>query len=129
MRLEVLLPHGIFTRIPNVTRLVAITRAGSVGLLPQRLDCAAALTPGLLAYTTEDGHEAHLAIDSGVLVKTGDRVLICVRHAISGANLGQLRELVEKEFMNLSEREKSTRSMLAQLESGLVRRLMDLRHG
>jgi len=129
MQLEILLPHGVFARIPDVTRIVAMTRAGSVGLLPQRLDCAGALTPGLLGYVTRDGREAHVAVDSGVLVKTGDRVLACVRHAMSGADLGKLRELVEQEFVNLSEREKSTRSTLAQLESGLIRRLLDLRHG
>lgn len=129
MQLEILLPHGVFAKIPHVTRLVAMTKAGSVGLLPHRLDCAGALTPGLLTYTTQDDREAHIAIDSGVLVKTGDRVIICVRHAISGADLGRLRELVDKEFLNLSQREKSTRSTLAQLESGLIRRLMDLRHG
>jgi len=129
MRLEILLPHGVFARIPDVTRVVAMTRAGSVGLLPHRLDCAGALTPGLLTYTTRDGHETHIAVDSGVMVKTRDRVRVCVRHAMSGADLGQLRELVEKEFVNLSEREKSIRSTLAQLESGLIRRLLDLRHG
>ena len=64
-----------------------------------------------------------------MLVKTGDRVLVCVRHAVAGADLGRLRELVEKEYLNLSEREKSTRGTLAQLESGLIRRLIDLRHG
>jgi F-type H+-transporting ATPase subunit epsilon len=106
-----------------------MTKAGSVGLLPHRLDCAGALTPGLIAYTTQDGREAHIAIDSGVLIKTGDRVLVCVRHAVSGADLGKLRELVEKEFLNLSEQEKSVRSTLAQLESGLIRRLLELRHG
>ena len=129
MQLDILLPHGLFARIPDVTRVVAITLSGSVGLLPHRLDCAGALTPGLLTYTTDAVPEAHIAIDSGVLVKTGERVLVCVRHAMAGADLGRLKELVEKEFLNLSEREKSTRSTLAQLESGLIRRLMDLRHG
>ncbi len=64
----------------------------------------------------------------GVLVKTGSDVLICVRHAIAGADLGGLREAVEREFLNLSEQEKSLRTTLAQLESGLIRRFLELKN-
>lgn len=129
MQLEILLPHGVFARISDVTRVVAMTRTGSVGLLPRRLDCAVALIPGLLTYATGNEGDVHIAVDSGVLVKTADRVRVCVRHAIAGADLGRLREAVEKEFLNLSEQEKVTRSILAQLETGLIRRLLELRHG
>jgi F-type H+-transporting ATPase subunit epsilon len=129
MLLEILLPHGVFARISGVTRVVAVTRTGSVGLLPHRLDCAVALTPGLLTYAAGNESDVHVAVDSGVLVKTADRVQVCVRHAIAGADLGRLREAVEKEFLNLSEQEKVTRSILAQLETGLIRRLLELRHG
>jgi len=105
-----------------------MTPAGSFGLLPHRLDCAAVLVPGLLSYSTSAG-EVHIAIDGGVLVKTGPDVLVCVRHAIAGADLGGLRQAVEHEFLNLSEQEKSIRTTLAQLESGLIRRFLELHHG
>jgi F-type H+-transporting ATPase subunit epsilon len=48
-----------------------------------------------------------VAVDEGVLVKTGLDVLVSVRNAISGTDLGQLREAVEREFLNLNEREQS----------------------
>jgi F-type H+-transporting ATPase subunit epsilon len=129
MQLRILLPYGAFTRIENVTRIVAVTPSGSFGLLPHRLDCAAVLAPGLLTYSTAAGGAAHIAIDGGVLVKTGADVLVCVRHAISGADLGSLRQAVEREFLNLNEQEKSIRTTLAQLESGLIRRFLELHHG
>jgi F-type H+-transporting ATPase subunit epsilon len=103
-----------------------MTPAGSFGLLPHRLDCATVLSPGLLSYSTATAGEVHLALDAGVLVKTGAEVLVCVRHAIAGADLGHLHQAVEQEFLNLSEQEKSTRTTLAQLESGLIRGFVEL---
>jgi F-type H+-transporting ATPase subunit epsilon len=128
MQLRVLLPFGLFASVADVTRIVVMTPAGSFGLLPHRLDCATVLSPGLLSYSTTATGEVHLAVDSGVLVKTGPEVLVCVRHAIAGADLGHLREAVEQEFLKLSEQEKSIRGRLAQLESGLIRRFVELQH-
>jgi F-type H+-transporting ATPase subunit epsilon len=128
VRLEILLPYGRFAAIQEVSRIIVMTTAGSFGLLPQRLDCAAVLTPGLLSYTTTEAAEAHIAVDTGVLIKTGAEVLVCVRHAIAGADLGGLRAAVEREFLNLTEQERAARATLAQLESGLIRRLLELRH-
>jgi F-type H+-transporting ATPase subunit epsilon len=128
MRLRILLPFGPFDTIEGVSKLAVMTPAGSFGLLPHRCDCASTISPGLLSYSTTAG-ETHLAVDSGVMVKTGDEVSICVRHAIAGADLGGLRAAVEREFLNLSEEQKSVRTLLAQLESGFIRRLLELRHG
>jgi F-type H+-transporting ATPase subunit epsilon len=128
MQLRILLPFGLFASVADVTRIVAVTPAGSFGLLPHRLDCATVLAPGLLSYSTTTTGEVHLAVDSGVLVKTGPEVLVCVRHAIGGADLGHLREAVEQDFLKLSEQEKSIRGRLAQLESGLIRRFVELQH-
>jgi F-type H+-transporting ATPase subunit epsilon len=129
MQLKILLPYGVFACAKGVTRVVVMTPAGSFGLLPHRLDCATVLSPGLLTYATAAAAEVHLAIDAGVLVKTGMDVLVCVRHAIAGADLGGLRRAVEQEFLKLSEQEKSIRTTLAQLESGLIRGFVELQHG
>jgi F-type H+-transporting ATPase subunit epsilon len=103
--------------------MVAETRQGSFGLLPHRLDCVAALTPGILIYEDEAEGEVYVAVDEGVLIKTGPDVLVSVRNAIAGTDLGQLREAVEREFLNLDEREQSVRSVLAKMESGFIRRM------
>jgi F-type H+-transporting ATPase subunit epsilon len=126
MQLRILVPSGVFADIENVTRIVVMTPAGSFGLLPQRLDCAAVLSAGLLTYATAYPGEIHLAVDAGVLVKTGEEVLVCVRHAIAGADLGRLRQAVEQELQNLSEQEKTSRTALAHLESGLIREFVKL---
>ena len=99
MNLKVLLPFQIFAEKTGVSRIVAETREGSFGLLPHRLDCVAALAPGILIYETEAEGEVYVAVDEGVLVKTGPDVLVSVRNAIGGTDLGQLREAVEQEFL------------------------------
>jgi len=121
MQLSVLLPFGIFASVADVMRIVVMTPAGSFGILPHRLDCATVLSPGLLSYSTATSRETNLAIDAGVLVKTGADVVVCVRHAIAGADLGNLHRAVEQQFLDFSEQEKSTRTTLARLESGLLR--------
>ena len=104
MNLKVLLPFGIFADETGVSRIVAETPEGSFGLLPHRLDCVAALAPGILIYETEADGEVYVAVDEGVLVKTGLDVLVSVRNAIGGTDLGQLREAVEREFLSLDAR-------------------------
>jgi F-type H+-transporting ATPase subunit epsilon len=127
LQLVVLLPFQVFAEKAGVIRIVADTREGSFGLLPHRLDCVAALVPAILTYETEAEGEAYVAVDDGVLVKTGLCVLVSVRHAIGGTDLGQLRGRVEREFRSLDESERSLRSVIAKLEVGFLRRFASLR--
>src|SRR5215470_5843025 len=103
INLKILLPYRVFAEMQSVTRMVIETRDGSFGLLPHRLDCAAALAPGVLVYQTPEEGEAYVAVDEGVLVKTGAKVVVSVRNAIGGRDLGKLRVAVENEFLNLDE--------------------------
>jgi F-type H+-transporting ATPase subunit epsilon len=128
MNLKVLLPFRIFTDTTGVSRIVAQSREGSFGLLPHRLDCVAALEPGILIYEKEAEGEVYVAVDEGVLVKTGLDVLVSVRNAIGGTDLGQLHEAVEREFLNLNQREQSVRSVMAKMESDFIRRLAEFHH-
>jgi F-type H+-transporting ATPase subunit epsilon len=128
MNLKVLLPFQVFAEKTDVARIVAETREGSFGLLPHRLDCVAALVPGILIYQTESDGEVLVAVDEGVLVKTGADVLVSVRRAISGTDLGQLHAAVAKEFLTLDENEQSVRSAVAKLETGFLQRFAKFQH-
>ena len=128
INLKVLLPFEVFAEKTGVLRIVAETRAGSFGLLPRRLDCVAALAPGILVYETEAEGEVYMAVDEGVLVKTGLDVLVSVRNAIGGTDLGELRDSVEREFLDLNEREQGVRSVMAKMESGFIRRMVRFHH-
>jgi F-type H+-transporting ATPase subunit epsilon len=106
-----------------VSRIVAETHEGSLGLLPHRLDCVAALAAGILIFESKMEGETYVAVDEGVLVKTGSDVLVSVRNAIAGTDLGQLRKAVQREFIHLDDQEKNVRSVLAKMEGDLMRRM------
>lgn len=125
MHLKILLPFQVFAEKENVIRIVAQTRQGSIGLLEHRLDCVAALAPGILMWETEEEGEVYAAVDEGVLVKAGDEVTVSGRNAIGGGDLGSLHEAVEREFVNLGAQEKSVRTALSKLEIGLARRMAE----
>ncbi len=128
MHLKVLLPFQVFAEKTDVLRIVAETRNGSFGLLPHRLDCVAALGPGILVYQTQGENEVYVAVDEGVLVKTGRDVLVSVRRALAGPDLAQLRQAVEREFLTLDEHEKDVRSIMTKLETGFLRRIATFQH-
>ncbi len=128
MNLKILLPFQIFAEKTGVSRIVAETRGGSIGLLPNRLDCVLALTPGILIYETGAQGEVYVAVDDGVLIKAGPDVLVSVRRALVGTDLGALRDSVEQEFTALDEHEQSVRSVMAKLEAGFLHRLAGFQH-
>ena len=128
MNLKILLPFEVFAEESDVLRVVADTDQGSMGLLPNRLDCVASLVPGILVYETAAEGETYIAVDEGVLVKTGLDLLVSVRNAIRGTDLGLLHAAVEREFLTLNEQEQKVRSVMARMESGLIHQLVEFHH-
>ncbi len=126
MNLKVLLPFRIFADLSGVTRIVAESIQGSFGLLPNRLDCAAALVPGILAYETPAEGTVYLAVDDGVLVKTGADVLVSVRRAIGGADLSALHRAVEQQFSVLDAQQRAVRAAVTKMEGSLIGRMVQL---
>jgi F-type H+-transporting ATPase subunit epsilon len=129
MHLKILLPFQVFADATGVRRIVAQTSEGSLGLLPHRLDCVTALRPGILLYETHAGGETYVAVDEGVLVKSGSDVLVSVRRAVGGNDLAQLRDAVEHQFRALDEQEQSARAVMVKLEAGFLHRLAAFQHG
>ena len=121
MKLKILLPFKVFAEVKNVRSVTADTNAGSYGFLPQRLDCVAILVPGIFSYETNTVH--YLAVDAGILIKTGSQVLVSVRNAIGGVDLGKLGDAVKNEFLKIDDSEKNVRYVVEKLESGLMNSL------
>ena len=129
MRLKVLLPFEVFVDDFDVSRIVARTPQGAFGLLPNRLDCVAALAPGILVYETVAREEVCLAVDQGVLVKTGAEVLVSVRRALRGTDLAQLHTAVTQQFERQGQHDQDLRYAMARLESGFLQRVAGFEHG
>jgi len=124
MKLKVLLPQRIMLN-RKVDKITAEAENGSFTLLPRHIDFVASLSPGLLSYQI-DGEEEFLAVDEGVLVKAGDEVLVSVRDAVGGVPLGRVREIVEERFLEMDDKEKKARSILAKFEADFVRRFLEM---
>jgi F-type H+-transporting ATPase subunit epsilon len=125
MRLRVFLPMKVLID-QEVTKIVAEAEDGSFGILPKHIDFVAALVPGILSFES-GGKEEFLAIDEGILVKCASEVMVSTRKAVSGKNLGELKQTVEQDFRTLNERERKTRSILARLEADFTRRFLKMR--
>lgn len=129
MNLKILLPYRIFTQKNDVSRIVAETGDGSTGLMPHRLDCVAALVPGILVYTTPADGTVYLAVDEGVLVKSGTEVLVSVRHAIGGADLRELQTSVRREFLVIDAEGQEVRAAVAKMEGAFAGLFAEFQHG
>lgn len=128
MQLKILLPSEVFLDEDGVSSVVAETQDGSFQLLEHRLDCVAALVPGILTYLPKDSSPVYLAIDEGVLVKTGAQILVSVRQAIDGTDLGQLHDEVKRKFLTLNAEERNVRDVLSRMDSSFVGRLAAFQH-
>src|SRR5690625_2907510 len=126
MHLKILLPYEIFADVKGVKKIVVETTAGSHGILPRRVD-AAALQAGILLYETDEG-EKYVAINEGILIKTGQEVLVSVRNAIGDAPLGELKKMVREEMLALDELEVDARTVMAKLETGFLQSFQKLRN-
>jgi F-type H+-transporting ATPase subunit epsilon len=126
MNLKVLLPTEILVD-EAVRKVTAEAANGSFCLLPKHVDFVAALVPGLLAFETEkEGQEVFVAVAEGVLVKSGQEVLVSVRNAARGGDLGEMRQIVEEKFKILDDKEKTARTAMARIEAGFVRRFLEV---
>ena len=123
MKLTVFLPSEIFLN-EEIAKLVGESPRGGFGILPQHIDVATALVPGILSYVPKHGKETFLAVNGGILVKQKDQVLISTRMAVRG-ELGTLQKAVQKFLSDVDEKERKTRSAVAKLEADFVKRIVE----
>ena len=125
MKLRIQTPNEV-TLSQTVTKVVAEAENGSFCLLPRHIDFLAALVPGLLAYEDSTGQESFVAIGEGLLVKQGDTVLVSVRQAVAGGDLGELQRTVREQFVAIDDRERATHAAVAKLEASFLRGYLEL---
>jgi F-type H+-transporting ATPase subunit epsilon len=128
MTLKLLLPTGIFVDTTEVSRIVAETQEGSFELLPHRLDCVAALVAGIFTYDCAARGTVYLGVDAGVLVKAGAEVLVSVRRAIAGSDLGHLHDAVKQQLMQHNTEDASVKTALNKMEGGFISRFLEIQH-
>jgi F-type H+-transporting ATPase subunit epsilon len=126
MNLKILIPQRVVVSA-EARKVTVEAQNGSFCVLPHHVDFVAILVPSLLVYVQADGDERYLAIDEGVFVKRADEVLVSTRRAVSGTDVGTLKDKITEEFEAVEDRERETRSAVARLEADLARRFLELR--
>jgi F-type H+-transporting ATPase subunit epsilon len=85
--------------------------------------------PGILAYKTASADTIYVAVDQGILVKTGADVLVSVRRAVGGADLTALHQMVMRQFAVVDSEERDLRAAVSKMEGSLVGRLATFSRG
>jgi F-type H+-transporting ATPase subunit epsilon len=124
MTLNIMTPEQKRT-FEGVQKIVAEAQNGSFCLKPRHIDYVAVLVPGILNFMKGET-ETFMAINTGILIKQADNVLVSVRHAIEGDNLDDLERVVHEEFYILDKKEQETQIALEQLQADFIRRFVEL---
>ena len=124
MMLTVLLPHGRLFRGP-VRKVMARGAGGSRGYLPNHVDFVTVLAPSILSAELEDGTERFFAVDGGVLVKKGRELTVTAHQAVMAGSPETLPAQIERFFAEQEEHERHARRVLFQLESHLIKELLE----
>ncbi len=125
LRLRVLLPTEVLVD-QEAVKVIAEAENGEFCLLPRHIDFVAALVPGVMSFYSSNEQENFVAIDEGVLVKSGRDVRVSTLNGVLGTDLGRLKSLVEERFLDMDEHERKVRSALARLEAGTLRGFWEL---
>ncbi len=129
MNLTILLPEKTCWQ-GRVKKIVGEANNGFFCLLPAHIDFVTIMVPGIFYAVTEEDREIYLAINEGILLKTGSEVTLSTRNAVRGESLGSLKKQVEEDFRKINQQEKGARNALQKLEADFVRRFLDLEaHG
>ena len=124
IHLKIMTPEQIIAD-RKVDKIIADGQNGFFCLKPRHVDFTSALRAGIFYYYIGE-EEFFTAIDSGILVKCGNEVLVSALNAISGKDLKELEELVKQKFIEVEETEQASVMALRNLEAELVQHFVDL---
>jgi F-type H+-transporting ATPase subunit epsilon len=125
MELEIITPVEILD-FSEVSAIHAEGAEGCFTILPRHADYVSSVAPSIFAFECAEG-ERYFGVDGGVLVKTGGKVRVSVRHAVRGGSLEDLRERMSVEFRRIDDGEKKARRALASLGSGIAKLMVELK--
>ncbi|HNR65073.1 MAG TPA: F0F1 ATP synthase subunit epsilon [Atribacterota bacterium] len=125
MNLTILLPEKTYWQ-GKVKKVVGEAKNGSFCLLPAHIDFVTIMVPGIFYTVTEEDQEIYIAINEGVLLKTGREVTLATRNAAKGDSLGSLKKQVEEDFKRINQQDRRANQALQKLEADFVRRFLDL---
>lgn len=124
MKLNIITPLETFV-VDDVSAIYAEGLEGYFTILPNHADYVSSLDVSIFKFI-KNSKENIFAVDAGVLVKIGQEVNLAIRHAIKGDNLVDLKKQMEKEFLEIDDNERKSKTALASLEIGIAKLLLEL---
>ncbi|MCW9705852.1 F0F1 ATP synthase subunit epsilon [Fodinibius salsisoli] len=127
MTLKVMEPEQILIE-QEVEKVIAEGTMGSFCLKPNHIDYVSALKSGILLYQA-DGKKNYVAVNEGILVKYGGRVLVSVLNAIKGTGpepLAGLEQAVREKFHKTEALAKAAEIALKSMEADLLLHFIEL---
>ena len=124
MNLKIITPLEVYD-VSNVDKIYAEGLEGYFTILPKHADYVSSLATSVFKFVN-GGKESVFAVDGGVFVKVGSDVSLAVRHIIKGDDLVDLKNKMEKEFYEIDDNERKTRTALASLEGNIAKLLLEL---
>ncbi len=124
MKLNIITPLETFF-VDDVEAIYAEGLEGYFTILPNHADYVSSLKISIFKFV-KGNKENIFAIDGGVLVKVGNQINLAIRHAIKGDNLVDLKNKMDKEFYEIDDNERKSKTALASLEVGIAKLLLEL---
>lgn len=124
MQLKVMEPERVLVD-READKIIAEGTDGSFCLKPRHVDFVSALKTGILMYES-GGEEYYIAVDEGILVKIGQRVLVSVLNGIMGRDLSKLEQAVRQRFEKTEAMNKAAVIAQKSMEADLLLHFLEL---
>ena len=129
MRLRVTTPFEFAVDVDGVRHVRAEDATGSFGIQPHHAPLTTILAISVVTWRDADAREHHVAVRGGVLLVSGDVVVVATRDAVIGDDLVQLERDVVARFRREEVGEQTARGGAARLETAVIRRIYEYIRG
>jgi len=109
----------------NVKAIRLKDESGFFGIMKGHVDFLTALDPSLCYYLDDNGKEAFLAVDGGVVSVKDGTVTITSRDVFESENAEELSEIIEKTFTKRDSSEASFLTMLKGIEQSFIEKTLE----
>lgn len=124
MLLKVMEPERVLID-HEAEKIIAEGTNGSFCLKPRHVDFVSTLRTSILMYESV-GEEYYIAVDEGILVKVGERVLVSVLNGIMGRDLSKLELAVRERFKRTEAINKAADIAQKSMEADLLLHFLEL---
>lgn len=114
----------------TILKLSVDGKEGNFSIMPKHIDYISSFSDGIISYTDTNNAVNFLAVNQGVLVKTGRNIEISTFHVALGTDLKDLKNKVKELALKseeIVETDKKINISLKKMEYTMLQRIMKFR--